>query len=174
MWNQDEYTDKFTINTIGEKTKSTYMGQFVVKTILSPMDQINADKLYRSLLGENFLMASEKAKQYAFALSQLKYRIVSCPPFWEHRELGGSHIGDVNILAEIIHKAIEKEENFNKTIERRTNNIEKVLTEKVRSGEISKEDETVAEDNGEEEIEEASEEKSVDHLLDGLNDLEEL
>lgn len=102
----------FDISLLGSKTKQSYIGTFKVHCLMSPMAYIKADKLYRQLLGENSLFASEKARNLAFAYSQLQQRIVEAPPFWVNRELGGSHIMDDNIILEVLNQAILAEEKF--------------------------------------------------------------
>jgi len=148
----DDSLASFNLNTIGTSTKNTYIGQFKVKTILSPMEFIKADRLYRELLGPNLHYASSRVQNYAFALSQLKFRIVEFPPFWEDRELNGSHIKDDNIALEIMELAAESEELYRKERDEQAEEIQKILTDKIRKGSIKKTEEV--EDKPEEESEE--------------------
>jgi len=140
-----EITDShatFEINIIGQSTKQTYLGEFKVICLLSPMSVLEADKLYRTLLGaEGSLYASERAKNLAFALSQLKYRVVSSPPFWDNRKLGGSHIPDDNVIIEIINLAIEAEEKYLQEKEEEAEKLQERLKEAFDTKVIEKEEE---------------------------------
>jgi hypothetical protein len=132
---------KFDVNILGNIHKQTYMGNFKVKCVLSPLDYINADKLYRDLLGDNMAMASDRAKNLAFALSQLKYRVIEAPAFWEHRELGGAHIEDDNVIMSILELAIEAEQKYMSKKDKEAEEIEKRLTKALKTGRIQKQPE---------------------------------
>lgn len=139
-------TATFSISNTGAITRQTYMGNFKCKCLMSPMEQINADKLYRQLLGENMLMASDRAKTLAFALSQLKYRLLEVPPFWENKILGGSHIIDDNIIIEVANLAVEAEEKYMDEKTKEAEEIEQRLNNSIRSGDIEPEPELEEED----------------------------
>jgi hypothetical protein len=101
----------FTIKTTGEATGESFSGKFRVKTLLSPLNHIKADKLMRQLLGDHSLVADELSRQYAFMLSQLQFRVISSPLWWKSNlEVEGGHIEDKNVLIEILNKALEAEE----------------------------------------------------------------
>lgn len=59
-----------------------YTGTFVFKCFLTPSEKLAAGRDYRELLGENAVLALKHEDNLAFVLSQLKYRIISAPPFW--------------------------------------------------------------------------------------------
>lgn len=59
-----------------------YTGTFTFKCFLTPSEKLAAGRDYRELLGENAVLALKHEDNLAFVLSQLKYRIVSAPPFW--------------------------------------------------------------------------------------------
>ena len=59
-----------------------YTGTFVFKCFLTPSEKLAAGRDYRELLGSNAVLALKYEDNLAFVLSQLKYRIVSAPPFW--------------------------------------------------------------------------------------------
>lgn len=136
----------FDVHINGEPSKMTYMGSFKVKTIMSPMDEINADKLYRQLLGENMLMASDNVKNNAFVLSQLKYRILSYEkaPFWanpENPDVPGAHITDGNVIFEVFNKAVEAQELYIKQKQEEAQALEDALKAAIKSKKIEKEPE---------------------------------
>lgn len=109
----------------------TYTGTFVFRTFLDPLTRIQAGKELRALLGDLGAHASDEEVHLAYALVQLKHRIVKSPPFWSStlQESGmAGNIGDVNVisvvlsastLAESLFKekiAIEREELLNRNI----------------------------------------------------------
>jgi hypothetical protein len=101
----------FTIKTTGDSTGESFSGKFRVRTLLSPLNHIKADKLMRQLLGEHSIVADELSRQYAFMLSQLQFRIISSPLWWKSNlEVEGGHIQDKNVLIEILNKSLEAEE----------------------------------------------------------------
>lgn len=102
----------FDISLLGQYTNESYMGTFRVKCLLSLLEDIEADKLYRQLLGDNSHLASEHVRQQAFALAQLSKRVIEAPPFWENSRLGGSHIKDANVIVEVLDKAIEAQNTY--------------------------------------------------------------
>jgi hypothetical protein len=129
----------FSINSVGEKTGQSYIGSFKVQCIMSPMDIIEADRLYRQLLGENIAWASQQAQNFALALTQLKYRIVQAPAFWENdTTIGGSHIKDYNVIIEIFDQALLAEENYVKENVKKMEIQKKKLVDAIKSKKIKK------------------------------------
>ena len=139
-----EITDssaEFEVNIVGQSSYQTYMGKFKVKCLMSPMDVLESDKLYRSLLGEQGPMfASERAKNLAFALSQLKYRVIDQAPFWDNRRLGGSHIPDDNVIIEVVNLAIEAEDKFLELKEQEAEKLKERLKAAFENKDIVKEE----------------------------------
>jgi hypothetical protein len=121
----------FKVDLVGQKSKESYKGVFVVRCMLNPMAFIAADKLYRELLGGKPVEAHPHAGALAFALSQLKYRVLKMPPFWENREIPGGHIDDHNILIEVLNRAIYCEEVYAKMKNEEAVRIEKELTDDI-------------------------------------------
>jgi len=132
---------EFDYHDVGDRTNTTYMGVFRVKTIVSPMDMIRADRLYRELIGSvNPHMASKETQNFAFALSQLKVRILEAPDFYKNSDLDGSHL-DSNILIDIINKSIDAEEEYKKQIDNKLKEMQELLSKRIRNNEIKKEEE---------------------------------
>jgi hypothetical protein len=99
----------------------SYSGTFVFSCYLTPIQQLEAGREYRSLLGSHGPMSSETEANIAFALSQLKYRVISAPPFWNSTKQGSGYAGDIpdlNILALILEKAIMAENLFKESIQK--------------------------------------------------------
>lgn len=136
----DDGTANFTIDSEGIATKDTYRGTFTVKCMLSPLEFIKADRLYRQLVGDNVSSAHPTARSNAFALSQLKFRIVKAPPFWQNDELAGGHVEN-NIIAEVMESAITAEEKYREQKQKEAEELQKILTDKIKKNEIEREEE---------------------------------
>lgn len=136
-----EQTAKFTVNITGRHSKQTYMGTFRVKCLLSPLEEIAADKRYRDLLGSNSHLAQEHVRRQAFALAQLEQRVIDMPAFWENDVIAGGHIQDDNVLLDVLDLAVEAQEKYiaekAKELEERRNR----LTKKIKKKKIEKQPE---------------------------------
>lgn len=99
----------------------TYAGAFRFKCYLSPLQQIAADRERRELLGNNPFAAGEHESFLAYALTQLKYRIVSAPPFWASANpatLGGD-IADENVIAAVLDAALGAEMKYKSQLKKK-------------------------------------------------------
>jgi len=131
---------EFDYQGIGERTQQTYLGTFRAKCIISPMDHIKADRLYRELLGTvNPHLASKETQNFAFALSQLKVRLVDFPDFFKNKELNGSHL-DSNVLIDIINKSIDAQEEYKEQLDERLKNMQDMLAKRIKNKQIEKEE----------------------------------
>lgn len=146
----------FGLNSIGEHSNDTYMGNFKVKCILSPLEEIAADRRYRELLGPNSHLATERVRSQAFALAQLEQRIIEHPPFWDNDTIGGGHIDDVNIILEVLDRAIESQEKYINLKKEELAERQAMLTNMIKTQEIEKDPEI---DNVETEQDEEPEEE---------------
>lgn len=100
----------------------TYIGVFKFKCYLDPMEQIKANREYREMLGLNPLTAPEHESWLAYALTQLKYRVVSAPPFWTSTlDVSGvpGNIPDENILGEVLSAATDAEVKYRNQLKKR-------------------------------------------------------
>ncbi len=133
------------INAVGE-ILGTYIGQFRFRCFLTPMQQIAAGKEERDLLGVNLALANEHERFLAYALSQLKYRIISAPPFW-NTSVGGlqGDLPDENVIATILSAAIDSEALYKKQIKERKEAA--IKRAKAASDEITKRDLDIKEEN---------------------------
>ena len=132
-------TATFFVDMVAAADKATYKGQFKVKCILNPLEYINSDALYRELLGKtNPQYASEYVSQLAYALSQLKYRIIKSPSWFKNNSTGvdGSNVDD-KILLQIFEKTIQAEEDYRKGIEERYNSAKEEVKKAIDTGELS-------------------------------------
>jgi hypothetical protein len=88
----------------------TYMGQFVFKCFLLPSERLAAGRDRRNLLGEFGILATDLEKEIAFALSELKYRVVSAPPFWNPASIMAGDIADIGLIFVALNAAMDAQE----------------------------------------------------------------
>jgi hypothetical protein len=133
----DGFNVVFDYSNIGVKTNQTYMGTFCVKGRMSPLDIIKADRLHRELLGNiNPHLATREAQDYAFALSQLNFRITGeIPEFFKCQELNGGHL-DNEVLIELINLAIEAEDFYQKHQVEKIQKMQEQLTKQIKNNKI--------------------------------------
>jgi hypothetical protein len=90
----------------------TYVGVFKFRCYLTPLQSIAAGREQRELLGNNMALATEHESFLAYALTQLKQRIISAPPFWASASPNKSIEGDLpdeNIIEAVLDAAIRSE-----------------------------------------------------------------
>lgn len=96
----------------------TYVGTFRFKCFLDPLQKIAADRERRELLGNQPAYASDHESFLAYAFCQLKYRIITSPPFWKTQMNGGAsydgNIADENIIEAVLNAAIASEIKYKK------------------------------------------------------------
>lgn len=132
----------------------TYVGSFRFKCYLSPLEQIAADRERRELLGPQPFAAGEHESFLAYALTQLKYRIVTSPPFWASANpasLSGD-LPDENIIAAVLDSALGSEIKYK----------EKLKAKKLESAKRARkaiEKDMAGDDEDEDDEDEDSEEK---------------
>lgn len=97
----------------------TYIGTFKFRCFLTPLQRIAANREYRELLGPSASIATDTESFLAFALTQLRYRIIEAPPFWmsEPDEKSGvvqmpGNLPDENIIASVLDAAIRAEQDY--------------------------------------------------------------
>ena len=92
----------------------TYQGLFQFRTVLSPLQQIEADRDYRELLGANATFAATHIDNLSYTLAQLRQRVVKFPPFWDDgvSRFKGSHIRDEEIIQAVYEAAVVAETKF--------------------------------------------------------------
>jgi hypothetical protein len=88
--------------TQGSTTSTTYSGTFQFRCILDPIRTLQAGREYRELLGKNAILAEDNDVDLAWALTQLKHKVVKAPPFWSSTLQDSDFAGnlpDLNIIA---------------------------------------------------------------------------
>lgn len=104
----------------------TYNGTFKFRCFLDPLDKIAAGREQRELLGESRSWVATPEYEHesflAYALTQLKYRIISAPPFWSSAGVNKTHEGNIpdeDILEKILDAAIRSELKYKMDIKKR-------------------------------------------------------
>ena len=131
----------------------TYTGTFQFKCYLTPVETISAGRDYRSLLGPNPAFASENESFLAYSLSQLKYRIISAPPFWATDKNNGFNgdIPDTYIVQAVLEAATDAEVIYRSQLnQRKKDSIERAI--KAAEKLLKKNDEEDAELQNEDQI----------------------
>lgn len=128
----------------------TYRGSFKFRCYIDPMQQMSADRERRELLGVNPFAADEHVSLLAYALPQLKYRIISAPPFWASQNPAAyqGNIADDNVIVAVLNTAIDAEIKYKAQLKKKKlDAVEraKAATEK-RMTETEDEDEDDSED----------------------------
>jgi len=106
-----------------------YTGQFKFRCYLTPTQKLAAGRLYRTLLGDHPTTALTHEDNMSFTLAQLKYRVISGPPFWESAIGLDGIVGDIpdeKILDIIFEAAVASELKYLATLQqKKTELIEK-------------------------------------------------
>lgn len=113
----------------------TYTGSWTFRCYLTPLQQLQAGREYRQYLGEHAGQATETEANLAFALGQLKQRVIKAPPFWTStiQESGiAGDIADLAIVAAILDAAIRSETLFKDKISKERQSI---LDRSIKMGE---------------------------------------
>lgn len=146
------------INTTGS-INGTYIGTFRFRCFLTPLQQIAAGREERELIGVNMSLAPEHEKFLAFALTQLKYRVISSPPFWASANPNGNMSGDIpdeEVINMILSAAIDSEAKYKNELKSRKE--EAIKRAKTASEAIVKAELEEKEENDELENEEQAKE----------------
>lgn len=123
--------------SITTRMGTTYQGLFQFNCALSPLQLIEADRNFRELLGKNAEFAASYVEGYAYALTQLKQRIVKAPPFWDDGSSAypGGQIKDEEILTHVFKAAKAAEDKFRKELDDRHKNSLKAIQEALQKHE---------------------------------------
>jgi hypothetical protein len=123
----------------------TYRGVFEFRCYLNPVQYIAADKEYRDLLGSNAALADPHADNLAYALTQLKYRILKAPPFWysEDSLFPGGSVPDREVISHILTAATEAELQYRTSLlskqEEAVNKLKAIIDQRKADAQVDKE-----------------------------------
>lgn len=94
-----DHTESFKINIIGNKTKETWAGEFIVRKFLTHRQMLDRDRMYREFLGPiSPDMSNQQGR--AEALATIAVSLVKGPSFWKESN-GGLDLIDDNVLAAV-------------------------------------------------------------------------
>lgn len=125
-----------------------YTGRFTFKVMLSPLQEIEADRDYRELLGKNAEFVSTHIEKLAYILAQLKQRVHEAPPFWNNglSRFPGSHIKDQDVLLLVSEASLVAELKYRESLrEKRSGLLEKMKKDLEKQSEEDKENEDLGE-----------------------------
>ncbi len=113
----------------GEISGEKYQGTFEVRKVLTPAQKAQADVERRNFLGNPLAgeAVDPETAELAFAISQLKVRIVKAPKWYQESNNLKNFI-DNNVLVELVNKVIEIEINFKKSIKEKADKAKEQLT----------------------------------------------
>jgi hypothetical protein len=92
----------------------TFMGTFKFRCYLSPLQRIAAGREMRDLLGPIAGLANKQESFMAFAITELKYRVLEAPPFWGAASAQGyaGDLHDENVVFAVFDAAIDAENKY--------------------------------------------------------------
>jgi hypothetical protein len=99
-----------------------YTGTFRFKCFPTPSERLASGRVFRELLGSHATQALKYEEDLAFALAQLKYRVLEGPPFWNSSlNISGiaGDIPDVEVLFVIFEAAMSSENKYLAQLEKR-------------------------------------------------------
>jgi hypothetical protein len=106
------------INYTGD-VHGLYIGTFKFKCYLDPLEQIKANRDYREMIGPNPLGTPEHESFLAYALTQLKYRVITAPPFWSSTQGVGGNLPDEGVISEVLNAATDSELKYRAQLRKR-------------------------------------------------------
>jgi hypothetical protein len=142
-------TARWEINLEGE-IKGKYVGTFRFKCFLNPLESIAANREYRELIGVSPTMAPEHESFMAYAITQLKYRVIEFPPFWSTGQSFNGDLPDTNILSAVLDAAISAEVKYKKILKEKKENAIKVASKALEEKLLESHELTKGKNNEEE------------------------
>ena len=127
-----ETTQVFDINVIGDDSGNPYMGSFKVRTLLTRRQLAAADEVRRTFLGSNPESASAQTKMDGFIVGQLAVRIIDAPEWFKNAGLGGQDLPDSNVLDKILENALKAEDERKGKILKQADSASESLKKKVQ------------------------------------------
>jgi len=81
-------TAMVSLDSVGEKTQSRFIGQFKIKRILTNSDYFALERIYAQLLPSRDREVAEDIRLKAAAVAELSVRIIEGPAWWEGSKQG--------------------------------------------------------------------------------------
>lgn len=111
-----DMTAMVTLDSVGEKTQSRFMGQFKIKRILTHADMFQLERVYAQLLPSREREINEDQRLKAAAIAELSVRVVEGPPWWEGSKFGQLMV-DAQPLYDLAMLCSEEEKRWSKQLE---------------------------------------------------------
>jgi len=136
---------KFSVNMVGGKTMQTYLGNFKAKCLLNANEYIRANREFMDLIGDSKNLGDPE--EIAFALVQLKYRLVDVPPFWQSQNspYDGGEIKDYNIITSVFNICMDAEREYEKMMQEDYDKVKEKI-KKQREALVKKKEKDESED----------------------------
>jgi hypothetical protein len=117
------------------RTQMEQKGYFKFQCLLEPMQVIGQDALYRDLIGPRPHEADRFAARLAFALAQLKFRVVEGPEWWRKGkdDLWGTKC-DFQVIQGVLDLSVEAEEIYLKRLSDSAEEARNAIGKKIDSG----------------------------------------
>jgi hypothetical protein len=162
-----------------------FIGTFVFRPVLSAIEEIQVDRLYRRLLGDDGLsVVSPVIDRLAYSLASLKYRVLKSPPFWHDSksyssqapqnediayDIPGGHIDDAELIFYVYSAAIEAQLQYRERIKKQSEQSTEAIKKFVKNA--NSPSETQNEDL--EAVKQIMEEKEVPQAVTKIYEVEE-
>lgn len=168
----EDTTKKIKVNKFDEFLGENLIGNFEVKKYLTPLDVIEADKMFRELLGGvNPILASDEAKESAFMISQLNVRLVKYPSWFKSEgNYHGSHLSP-KVLQDILNQSVEVTIVYQKEQLEKYELLKGELQKKIETGRVTRKDETNASNTPLSDSSDAFEDDLEDESEDSMDDV---
>ncbi len=121
----------------------TYSGTFQFRCFLDPIRQLQAGREFREMIGPFGVNATTTEYNMAYALTQLKHRVIKAPPFWtstrQDSQMDGN-IPDLNILMAVLSAAERAEAAYTAKVQKER---EELLEKSIKMAEEKLQKESV-------------------------------
>lgn len=137
-----DFTKQFDFSDYCDLTNESYIGTFVVKSFLTPLDEIKANRLYRDLLGTiDPVLVPKEIQDLAFVISQLNTRVVKYPSFFKNPDsiYNGGHLNP-KILFSILERCIDIQDEFVKEQKEKRDALKRNIESKIKAKSVEKTD----------------------------------
>ena len=104
------------LHSIGEVTKTNWVGQFKIKRILTHADRFQLERIYAQLLPSREREVSEEVRLRAAAIAELSVRVIEGPAWWEGSK-GGQLLVDTAPLYDLSYECAKEEKAWSEQLD---------------------------------------------------------
>ena len=104
------------LDSLGDRTKARWIGQFRVKCVLTNADRFALERMYAALLPTRERDVDEEVRLRAAAIAELSVRVVDGPPWWEATRFG-QLMADKQPLYDLVMMANLEEKKWDAAVE---------------------------------------------------------